>query len=319
MIKKVSLVFSIFILINFSCSQNSKNITENENKIGKLNFQPNENDKVFDGNVILTNQNEVNNFGKKNYTFINGNLHIGNINSVDSSEEIFNLDALKSIKNINGELLITKIETIESVDGLTNLEKINGNFTISGCGYALKKIENFNKITIINGDITFGNNHGTYGQNGLIEISGFNNLKKALNIYITGNDDLNILNCFNNLEESKTIYISNTAAEEISNFKKLKVINGKFSIEYSDNLTLVSLDNLEIVQVYFALHENSKINGNINLPKIRKINHLYLSSNKNFENYCDFAESIKRNKIDTLTADFNKVDLTKVQILEKCK
>lgn len=320
MIKKIISTIIIFTVILFSCSLNSKkNDTVKEDKVEKLNYKPNKDDKVYSGDVNLTNQNEIDEFGKNNYTFIDGNLHIGNINSLDFSKEIFNVDALKTIKSINGEFVMTKINTIESISGLTNLERVNGDFTISGCGYKLKKIGDFNKLAELSGDITFANNNGEYGQNGITEISGFNNFKKINNIYITGNPGLKFLNCFNNIEEVKTIYISNTSVEEISNFKNLKMVNGKFSIEYSENLIQVSLPNLEIVKEHFALHEDSKINGNINLPKLKKINHLYLFSNKKFENYCNLAESIKQNKIDSLSAYFNKVDLTKEQVLEKCK
>ncbi|WP_311266636.1 hypothetical protein, partial [Xanthomonas sp. WCS2017Noco2-62] len=63
-----------------------------------------------------------------------------------------------------------------------NLENVNGNFTISGCD--LSKIDGFNKLISVNGDITFGNNSGKYSENPLIQISGFNNLVKVENIFI---------------------------------------------------------------------------------------------------------------------------------------
>ena len=312
MIKKTTITFLFFISFLLSCSQNSKQVGKNlEKKIEKLNFLPNKTDKIIKGDITLKTQIEIDNFGKNNYTFIDGNLIIGNYDSIQFSEDIYNLNSLKSIEKINGELLIIRVKTLESVSGLINLEKVNGNFTIAGCG--MTKIESFNKIVTVIGDVIFGNNYG------LIEVSGFNSVSKVKSIYITGNNSLKTLDCFNNIEEIEKIYVSNTKIENFSNFKKLKTINEKFSIEYSENLSNIFLQSLEVVKGYFALHENERINGNIKLPKLKKINHFYISSNKNFENYCDLAEDIRQNKIDSLTADFNKIDLTKEQVLEKCK
>ena len=215
MLKKIILQITVSFIIFISCSQKSKKTEITiETNIEKINFNSQKKDKVFNGDITLTTQKEIDDFGKNNYTFIDGN-----INSIDFSKKIFNVDALKTIKSINGEFLMTRINTIESINGLTNLERVNGDFTISGCGNKLKKIGDFNKLTVINGDVTFGNNQGEYGQNGVSEISGFNDIKKLNNIYISGNPGLKILNCFKNVQEIKSIYISNVNVEGISNFE----------------------------------------------------------------------------------------------------
>lgn len=320
MIKHLTIPSILLAALFFSCGKpTTSKEPESQNIEQKVNLIADKNDKIYKGDIELTTQKEIDDFGKNNYSFFDGNLSIGNTKSTEYNEEIFNLDALKSIKTINGDLMITKINSLESVAGLSNLEKVNGSFDISGCGTKLTKIENFEKLTTVNGDIIFGNNIGKYGKDGIREINTFNNLKKVNNIYITGNSGLKALNAFNTLEEVKTIYISNTEIEALSNFKNLKSINENFSIEFSDKLTSIIFPNLEVVKGHFALNEDSKINGNIHLPKLKKLSNFYLASNASFENYCDLASHLKQNKIDTLTADFNKVDFTKEQVLQKCK
>ncbi|HCA06242.1 hypothetical protein [Chryseobacterium sp.] len=301
------------IIFQTSCSQKAEQKKSEQTKV-KIELVPGKDDKVYQGTVNLITQKDIDEFGKNNYTFINGSMNICDVNSSEYSKEEINLDALKSIRMINGGLLITRLENLKSVKGLENLEKVNGDFVISGCG--LSTISTFEKLATISGDLAFGNND--FNNVKLTEITGFSNLTEVGSIFISGNSGLQKLDAFHKIEKTKTIQIINTSLERVDNFKNLKNVNN-FSVEYSLPLKEINLEKLETVSGLFALNENTYYNGKISIPNIRKINHLYIIDNNGLENYCDFLSVIKQNKVDTLSASGNKINLTKEQIIAKCK
>lgn len=307
----------IMIAFQFSCSQKKeqkKNALQSEQVKVKDKMVPDKEDKIYRGNANLLTQKDIDEFGKKGYTFIAGNITIGDINAVESSEEDIRLDPLKTIKNIDGELVITGFKNLKSTQGLENIERINGDFTLSGCG--LKTFNTLEKLSIINGNLTIGSND--FADEKLTEIKGFNNLIKVDNIYISGNSALQILNAFHKIEKTGTIQIINSSLEKVDSFTSLKTVQS-FTVEYSSSLKEVDLQKLETVSRLLGLHENTQYKGKITMPNIRKVNHLYIVGNSNLENYCDFSEAVKQNKIDTLSAYANKINLTKEQLKVKCR
>lgn len=305
----------VFVILNSFVISAQNSGVSNQNK-EKLNLEIMKTDKVFKGNINLKTQKEIDAFGKNNYSYINGNLSIGDTLSLDLSEEIQNLNVLSSIKKINGELLILKLKNLQSIEGLMNLEKVNGNFTISGCD--LKQIDGFNQLISINGDITFGNNSGKYSQSPLVRIAGFNNLIKAEKIFFIGNSGLKTIDGFNQIKEIQTVMIMNSDITTLNCFKNLQTVNENFSVEYSEVLTSITLEKLETVNGYFALNENKIINGNISFPNLKKMKILYFFSNKNFENYCIFKNLLKENKIEEINLQSNKSNPSKEEIFNNC-
>ena len=63
-------------------------------------------DNVFEGDVILLSQQEVDDFGANNYTKITGSLMIGEENS---TTDIFTFIPLQTLRTINHDLLIIRI------------------------------------------------------------------------------------------------------------------------------------------------------------------------------------------------------------------
>ncbi|MCT2560495.1 hypothetical protein [Chryseobacterium herbae] len=315
-IKSIVIILA-WIIFQTSCSQKTeqkKSELKSEQIKVKKDLIPGKDDKVYQGTVNLITQKDIDEFGKNKYTFINGSMNICDINSSEFSKEEINLDALKSIRIINGGLLITRLENLKSVRGLENLEKVNGDFVISGCG--LNTISTFEKLATISGDLVFGNND--FNEVKLTEITGFSNLTEVGSIFISGNSGLQKLDAFHKIEKTKTIQIINTSLERVDNFKNLKNVKN-FSVEYSSPLKEINLEKLENVSGLFALNENTHYNGQIRMPNIRKINHLFIIDNNGLENYCDFSSAIKQNQIDTLSASGNKINMTKEEILTKCK
>lgn len=313
--KNFHFILMIFIAFLTSCSDKKEMKHEQSNIPTKTELKPNTTDKVYEGDAFLQTQEHINEFGKNNYTFINGKLIIGDETSSEKSEEEITLEPLKSLKFVDGEMKILSFKNIENTQGLENLEVVNGTLTISG--NHILEIGGFDHLHTINGDLIFGGN--SFGSENSMKIVGFQKIKKLKNLYITGNDNLTVLDAFHNLEEVNTLQIMNSKLEKIDNFKSLKTVKKNLSIEYCENLKKVDFPNLESISGWLAFNENESYNGEISIPKIKKINHLYFNSNRNFENYCGFSEAIKLQKIGTLTSENNKANATKSAVLQKCK
>lgn len=315
--RMIYLLLGLSLISIISCARHSKVVKVKQSTEVKMReVIPLEQDKVYNGDVMLYTQKDIDEFGQQGYTFIQGDLKIESP-SDDYSKEIVDTKPLTSLRIVNGDVMITRFRYLVGIQGLQNLEQVNGDFTVSGCG--LETIHSFHKLSTIGGSLTIAANTGDYGQGGLSEISGFDNLTEVKNIYISGNSSLRRLDAFNNLQQTNTVQIMSAKMSEITNFKNLKTVQQNFTIEYVSALKKIALDKLETVNGFFALNENRSINGHIYLPALRRINHLYFMSNENFDNYCDLAEAIRLQKIDTLSTEGNKLNLTKEEILIRCQ
>jgi hypothetical protein len=77
---------------------------------------------VFNGNISLTSQQEINEFGQFDYTRINGNLSISESDTTNSP--ITDLSPLSSINRIDGYLSIGNNDNLQNLDGLENLRTV---------------------------------------------------------------------------------------------------------------------------------------------------------------------------------------------------
>jgi hypothetical protein len=111
---------------------------ENTIDLGNLNICNNEN-SIFNGNVILRNQTEVNEFGMFNYKIIKGNLRI-----VDEANDITDLTPLSSLEEVRRRLAISGNQ-IQSLYGLHNLKKVNESIGVFQTG--LTSLEGLEQIT----------------------------------------------------------------------------------------------------------------------------------------------------------------------------
>ncbi len=84
-------------------------------------------DKEYTGDVYLKNQNEVNYFGSLGYTSINGDLIIEPAIPTHFS----GLDALQSIRSIEGVLTVSKTKGLTDLSGLKNVVAIGRYISLS--------------------------------------------------------------------------------------------------------------------------------------------------------------------------------------------
>lgn len=83
-------------------------------------------DIVNNGNVTLLTQSDVDAFGTKKINLITGNLIIGQPVSISSNDNITNLNALKTLTQVNYNVVINNSYNGENLEGLSNLKQIGG-------------------------------------------------------------------------------------------------------------------------------------------------------------------------------------------------
>lgn len=89
----------------------------------------NDGGNTFTGDIDLSSQLQVDNFGSNNYERIDGNVYITTA-FTNSNPDIRNLNALASLKEITGNLSIRFIR-VDNLQGLHNLEKVGNRLAIS--------------------------------------------------------------------------------------------------------------------------------------------------------------------------------------------
>lgn len=193
----------------------------------ELSFTTDENPVVvYEGDVELTSQAEVDEFGMNGYTIVTGSFAVVSdvINQVNP-EYISNLDGIKQLTEVGTDLSILST-TVENLDALSNLKKVGGSINIQG-NPLLAEIDFLNEITEINSDVVISSNPS------VIEISGFKNV-------VSINGDLEL--------------ISMDGLETISGFGQLNSISG-----------LLRLQSLISVMDFSGFTSLSSIGGDLDI------------------------------------------------------
>ncbi|MDQ6471407.1 hypothetical protein RB619_12190 [Flavobacterium sp. LHD-80] len=222
--KRILLVIIIISSLSFSCANdNSSDFKE----------------KIFEGDVTLTTQSEVNKFGSNNYTEITGALIVSaNTNDVSLS----NLEALKSLKTVG------KYIKIESNDKLINLNGLNSVSTVSGIlirlNNSLINIDALSNISTINQEVEIFNNSKLTNVDGLRNAVG----AKLSNVKIHGNQNLTSIRGLSKILQTENLYIANNPL--LINLNGLENLNSIGEVGYTSSLpTLIVQNNASLVDV----------------------------------------------------------------------
>ncbi len=108
---------------------------------------------VFNGDVVLTTQKEIDDFGANNYIAINGNLTIHEDQTI---HDIAFLSSLSSITSISGVLKIQNMFNLLDIPNFENLTSVGGIIIVDNSG--ILDFNSFSNITNCNGSITILNN-----------------------------------------------------------------------------------------------------------------------------------------------------------------
>jgi len=225
---------------------------------------------VYDGDVTLTTQEEVDDFASYCYTKIDGSLNIESVDPDVGITDLSGLNTLESVKdelyvfgnnqliNLNGlqglkdvrNIIIETNSNLLSINALSNLEELTG-IQNNGWNFGIRIIDNesltsldgLEKITV-SGTVSIGGNPSLVSIQGL---QGLTQIKKDL--VISDNDLLSTLDGLNNIEtisEELTIAYS-PIITSLSPLSNLTDIGGNLLIDH--NNALISLEGLEGVSI----------------------------------------------------------------------
>jgi len=267
-------IFNILLLITlFGCSSNSNDEVQ---ECG-----------VFEGDLFLRNQSQVNDFGKCNYTTITGNLFIDDKNPNSLIEDLTPLSSLTSIegdrieigstanlKNLNGlnnvystaTLVINSNAMLENLDALGNLEPNQVEL------YNNWSLENIDGLTLESNSI-----FGIYISNCLLltSLNCFSSIKTVhIGLNIRGNPKLTNLYGLHNIESigaKRGAGVCCGGALEISGNSNLESIELNSLTSLYEGLSILNnntLLNLKFSSQLSTFTGDLKIYNNINLSSI---------------------------------------------------
>ncbi|SDS53616.1 hypothetical protein SAMN05192545_1573 [Maribacter dokdonensis] len=224
------------------------------NEISFTSIEPGPIAKIFNGDLILTSQQEVDEFGAVGYTQVSGNITVQDINSPSSIE---NLSPLSTISLIKGSLIIKENLYLHEITGFDALENIEGSLTI----IANDNLESINSFANV---LSIGDDLEIYGvNNGSGTIDGFGNLTT--------------------IGSNLTIQLA-SGVENLLFFESLQMVNGSIFIALMDSLT--SLNGLEKLNTLFSLRLNAN-NSLLSLSGLNNISNideaLMISGNRSLE------------------------------------
>lgn len=192
-----------------------------------------EEDVIFEGNVLLTNQDEIDVFGTNNYTLITGSLTIAFNEANPSGPEIISLLPLSTLKSTGSNLTLENLNDLENIDGLNNIENVLGNISI----IASSSLSNLNAITNIN----FNQYLQIQSLSALESFPEFNQITSLTRLRIQSVSILE-LNTLNNLTEILTemSVANNNFLENMNSFQNLETIGGNFNLSNHSSLQSIN-------------------------------------------------------------------------------
>ncbi|MDP3394254.1 hypothetical protein [Sediminibacterium sp.] len=208
-------------------------------------------DKTYFGSITLSNQQEVNDFGSNNYTYIRGGLTV-------TGTTITDLSPLNSIIKISSRLDIIRT-SIKDFTGLENLEIIGVDFP-GGLkvehNYLLKNFKGLKKLKIIDGNTSIFRNKI------LENLEGLESLTTCLNFEIHINDNENL--------------------KSLKGLEQLRILLGSLMIRRNPLLTDISaLRNLEVLYYDLEIDNNASLTNLNGLEKIKLLERISLKNNPN--------------------------------------
>jgi hypothetical protein len=212
---------------------------------------------IFNGDVILLTQTEVNNFGAQNYDTINGNLRIGSFTTIS---DIGDLTPLMSIQNVTGRLSISDNPVLGTLNGLENMVAA-GQLYIDN-NPSLQSLTALSNLTGVIGVLSVSYN------NALTSLNGLEGIPSAGIVRIRNNNSLTSIDALQSITMEGSIYISSN--ESLSSITALSNVTTASRIEIYNMPLLTSLDGLQQLTTVGLL----RISLNNGLTNLAALNNL---------------------------------------------
>ena len=232
------------------------------------------------GDIILASQQQVIAFGNKSISHIKGHLYIGHCTD-RGANNIQNIDALSSITQIDGNLIIAKNNKLSSILGLQNLERIGGVLSIVD-NSSLKNLHGLHNLSSIGRVLNISL------MNELENLDDFEKLSSIGSLDLWANQNIDNLNGLLSVT-SLHGYVSLIMNDALTTVRGLRNINMD-TIEYlkiESNKELLNLNGLEKLQT-IASDKNGIEQGQLLILSNQKLKNISA-----LRNLTDISNSIE--------------------------
>ncbi|MFD0863201.1 hypothetical protein ACFQ1M_13385 [Sungkyunkwania multivorans] len=156
---------------------------------------------VFEGDVVLRSQQEVDDFGSENYHTINGNLWVYSPLEI-TDVAISSISPLATLTSVGGNVQLEGDYQLNSLEGLHNITTVGGN-RIEVLLPNLNSLEGFPKIADLSGvDLTIRSNE-------MSSLIGMEDLTRVNDLFINNCSMLETLDGMENLADVNSMQIQN--------------------------------------------------------------------------------------------------------------
>lgn len=242
-----------------------------------MTLEPEPEQKVFDGDVILTSQQEVDDFGAEGYTEIAGDLTIRDGNNPATIESF---ESINTLQKVGGSLSIERSDQLVNLSGFIELSEIGGNLFIEA-NSALSSVDAFQELIAIGGNLRILNELTVFSLNGfssLISIGGEFNLENI------NPGKVSEISAFESLEIIAERLAFGGVNGNVAAFDNLKEVGGGVQLTGVNSIkNLEFFNKLEIVSGEFYIGFNSSLESFEGLEKITALGGLVIVFNESLE------------------------------------
>lgn len=226
------ILYILIIIMQLSCINSTKTKEKKNVKKNAEKLTPHLKDIVFNGDLKFIKQSEVESFNDS-ITFIKGDVDIYGKNNGHIYSDIMNLNGLKNIRVIDGNLTIT------AVNGLNNLEKVTGDIYMY-IDEGLNSLEE-------SGSLYYSGNNPSRV---------LKKIKTCKKLYISDLEKIDSI-AFLNLEKIETdITFEFSPNLKYINLPKLKEVSGYFAINENSSFVEINIPNIEKINTLFIWLED---------------------------------------------------------------
>jgi hypothetical protein len=247
MIKLIRLIAFVCICTLSSCTQEDDDPT------------------IYNGDIVFLTQQQIDDFGEKEYTSIIGSVTVGDTRYLPS--DITNLNGLGKIITIGKDLNIIHNNELEDFEGLHNLISIGEEFWIQS-NENLTNVDQLNSLTSV-GSLEIRGNRSLHNINGFSKLSG-----GIDGILISGNASLTQVDGLLGLSTISDILIvsANASLLNIDGFMNTIDVQGGLIIQENSSLTNIDgLGNLSNIDGGLIISSNPILSNIDGLHKLSTI------------------------------------------------
>lgn len=229
----------------------------------QVSFETQKTKLVYEGDVVLTSQQQVDEFTLTDYTNITGNLIIGG--SFGDPSDINDITKLSSICEVGGDVIVRYSNT-SSLEGLENLVSVGEDLVIIG-NTKLASLAPLNRLNELGGDLSLGPNIA------LTSIDGFNSLSKINGALIINEPSINNLNGFSNITSIGSLrFGNNNSLKTLSGLDNLSTVEGDLLIFGSPLLeNLSGLESLDRIGGLLLIQDNAALQNIQSLSNLMEL------------------------------------------------